>query len=119
MQENETIEASAASETGGAAAPGEGRRWMSKREAVGRLLEISKSRDLGVDDVVAIQTAVRSLCKRIFDRERNLKRRRERWAETLHDPASGTGDFFTPPVVLDAVLAEQPMTPPAAEEGGE
>ena len=49
---------------------------MSRRESVGRLLEISRNRDLGVDDVVAIQMAVRILCKRIFEKERCLKRRR-------------------------------------------
>ena len=37
-----------------AAAPEGGHRWMSKREAVGRLLEISKNRELGVDDVIAL-----------------------------------------------------------------
>ena len=96
MQENETIgaiEASAASETGGAAAPGEGRRMMSRREAVGRLLEISKNRDLDLDDVIAIQTAVRSLCKRIFDNERRLKRRR-----AALEAAAAPGDTGCQPV---------------------
>ena len=66
-------------------------RWMSKREAVFRLLEISKNRDLDLDDVIAIQTAVRSLCKRIFDSERNFKRRRERGVAVV-DPADGRRD---------------------------
>ena len=65
-------------------------RWMSKKEAVGRLLEISGRRDLGVEDVIAIQTAVRSLCKRIFDKERWLKRRHAPEAVAV-DPRLGDG----------------------------
>jgi len=72
MTTNETLAADAAETT----ETTQGGQWMSKREAVGRLLEISKGRDLGVDDVIAIQMAVRSLCKRLFDSERHYKRRR-------------------------------------------
>ena len=82
-----------------AAAPGGGHRWMGKREAVGRLLEIAARRDLGVEDVIALQLAVRALCKRIFDSERHLKRRRERGAAVV-DPA------------LEAIAEDPPLTPP-------
>ena len=96
-----------------AAAPegGGGHRWMSKREAVGRLLEIAARRDLGVDDVIAIQLAVRALCKRIFDSARHYKRRRERDAAVV-DPASGTGAFLTPPAEPEVVTAYPPPAPP-------
>ena len=66
-----------------------GGSWMSKREAVFRLLEISKNRDLDLDDVIAIQTAVRSLCKRIFDSERHFKRRRAAPESLANPPTEG------------------------------
>lgn len=88
MTTNETPAADAAETTETTETIEKGGSWMSKREAVFRLLEISKNRDLDVEDVIAIQTAVRSLCKRIFDQERHMKRRRERGVAVV-DPALG------------------------------
>ena len=85
MTTNETPAADAAETTETTETTQRGGQWMSKREAVFRLLEISKNRDLDVEDVIAIQTAVRSLCKRIFDSERHFKRRRAA-AESLANP---------------------------------
>ena len=59
---------------------------MSKREAVARLLDLSRNRHIDEQDVTALQTAIRSLLKRIFDQERNWKRRHA--AET---PFNGEG----------------------------
>ena len=66
---------------------------MSKRAAVARLLGLSCSRHINERDVTAIQVATRALIKRIFDRERNWKRRHaaEATAPEETPPFNGEG----------------------------
>lgn len=48
---------------------------MSKAEAIGIIANLATRRDLTVEDVTALQVALRALAKRLFDHERCLKRK--------------------------------------------
>ena len=77
---------------------------MGKAEAIGVLAKLAQKKTTTLEEVIAIQVAVRSTAKRLFDRERNWKRRHEAQAA-----------YFTPPEALDFVTANPPMDiPPKA-----
>ena len=63
------------------AADDSARNRMSRADALSVLANLAMKRDTTLEEVVAIQVAVRSVAKRMFDRERNFKRRHEREAE--------------------------------------
>ncbi len=72
---------------------------MSKAEAIGILAKLAMSKSLTLEQLIAIQVAMRSTMKRLFDRERNWKRRHER----------DGGAYFTPPAALEVVAGERPL----------
>lgn len=80
-------------------------RHMSRVEAVAILMALAKERSMDVEQVTALQMGAGRMMAKHFQRHRNRARRRAR----VHDPAVGTGAFFTPPDVLDAVTANPPM----------
>ena len=86
-------------------------RRMSRVEAVAILMALAKERSMGVEQVTALQMGAGLMMTKHFQRQRNWARRRAR----VHDPAVGTGAFFTPPDVLDIVTANPPMPPPDAD----
>ena len=88
-------------------------RHMSRVEAVAILMALAKERSMGVEQVTALQMGAGLMMAKHFQRHRNWARRRARAGETAHDPAVGTGAFFTPPDVMDAVMANPPMPPDA------
>lgn len=88
-------------------------RHMSRIEAVGLLMALAKKRSMSEDQVTALQMGAGRMMAKHFQRQRDWARRRARAGETAHDPAVGTGAFFTPPDVLDAVMANPPMPPDA------
>ena len=76
---------------------------MTRPEAISVLAKLAQKRDTTLEEVVAIQIAVRNVCKRIFDRERNFKRKHGA------DAAGIPPKFFTPPAALDAIMANPPL----------
>lgn len=80
-------------------------RHMSRVEAVAILMDLATRRSMDVEQVTALQMGAGLMMAKHFQRHRNWARRRAR----VHDPAVGTGAFFTPPDVLDAVTANPPM----------
>ena len=86
-------------------------RHMSRVEAVAILMALAKERSMGVEQVTALQMGASLMLNKHMQRHRNWARRRAR----VHDPAVGTGAFFTPPDVLDIVTANPPMPPPDAD----
>ena len=90
-------------------------RHMSRVEAVAILMALAKKRSMGVEQVTALQMGAALMLNKHMQRQRNWARRMARAGETAHDPATGTGAFFTPPDVLDAVTANPPMPPPDAD----
>ena len=48
---------------------------MSRADALSVLANLARKRDTTLEEVVALQIAVRSVAKRMFDRERHLKRK--------------------------------------------
>jgi hypothetical protein len=54
-----------------------GNRRMTKAEAIGILARMATRRTATLEEVVALQVALRATAKRMFDRERSFKRRRE------------------------------------------
>ena len=94
-------------------------RHMSRIEAVGLLMALAKKRSMSEDQVTALQMGAGLMMTKHFQRQRNWARRRARVeGETVHDPAVGTGAFFTPPAALDAILANPPMpTEPTENQG--
>ena len=48
---------------------------MSRADALSVLANLARKRDTTLEEVVALQVAVRSVAKRMFDRERHLKRK--------------------------------------------
>lgn len=86
-------------------------RHMSRVDAVAILMALAKERSMGVEQVTALQMGTGLMMAKHFQRQRNWARRRAR----VHDPAVGTGAFFTPPDVLDIVTANPPMPPPDAD----
>ncbi len=73
---------------------------MSKAEAIGILCKMAMRKDLSIDELIAIQCATRSTMKRLFDRERNWKRRHE---------AEIAAEFHTPQAALDLIAGERPL----------
>lgn len=84
-------------------------RHMSRVEAVAILMALAKERSMGVEQVTALQMGASLMLNKHMQRQRNWARRRARAGETAHDPAVGTGAFFTKPDVLDIVTANPPM----------
>ena len=82
---------------------------MSKVEAIGILADMSRSKKLSLDQVIALQMGVKCLCKRHFDHMRGLARRRARIAEEAAET-----EYTTPPDVL-AAIGNPPFV---AKEGG-
>ena len=85
---------------------------MSKAEAVGILCSLAMRPELSRDEVIAIQTACRSTVKRLFDRERNRKRRNEARANgTSAKPVETPPASFTPETEafaeLNAMIADR------------
>ena len=76
---------------------------MSKGEAIGILAQMAYMDGLSVEQVIALQVGVRSLCKRHFDSRRNMARRN-----------SPKDEYRTPPDVV-AVIGNPPF---GGKEGG-
>ena len=76
---------------------------MTRPEALGALALLSQKKTTTLEEVVAIQIAVRFIAKRIFDRERNFKRRH------LAEAANIPPKFFTPPAAIDAIKVNPPI----------
>lgn len=60
---------------------------MGRAKALGILAHMAERPDAPLDEVIALQMAFRALAKRMFDRERNFKRRHAAEAN-----AAGTSD---------------------------
>ena len=76
---------------------------MTRPEALASLALLAQKKTTTLEEVVAIQIAVRCISKRIFDRERNFKRRH------LAEAANIPPKFFTPPAAIDAIMANPPI----------
>ena len=80
---------------------------MGRATALGVLARMAYDRSLSLEEVTALQMAVRCIAKRHFDAERRFKRRRE---------AARTAEMYlTPPFAL-AETARQDVAPPTAGE---
>ena len=83
---------------------------MSKIEAVGILLVLATKRKTTLDEVIAIQVACRSTLKRVFDRERNRKRRHQAEnADTAEAAEAAPPVYFTPKAVQDVIAGDRPL----------
>ena len=80
---------------------------MSKIEAVGILLVLATKRKTTLNEVIAIQVACRSTLKRVFDRERNRKRRHQ--AENAETAEATPPVYFTPKAVQDVIAGDRPL----------
>ena len=69
-----------------------------KIEAVGILLVLATKRKTTLDEVIAIQVACRSTLKRVFDRERNRKRRHQAENAETAEAASPAAVEGTAPI---------------------
>ena len=57
---------------------------MSKADALSALAKLAEKKTTTLEEVIAIQIAVRNIAKRLFDRERSWKRRHERQPGTMN-----------------------------------
>ena len=73
---------------------------MTRADALSVLAKIAQKKNTPLEEVVALQLAVRKISKRMFDRERWFKRK---W---------GDGTYHTPQAAIDAVLTDPPMDVP-------
>jgi hypothetical protein len=77
---------------------------MSKAEAIGVLARMAYMDGLSVEQVVALQVGVRSLCKRHFDSRRNMARR------------NAPKDVYRTPPDVSAALVNPPMEAKKGDE---
>ena len=57
---------------------------MTRADTLSALAKLAEKKTTTLEEVVAIQIAVRNIAKRLFDRERNWKRRHERQPGTMN-----------------------------------
>ena len=86
---------------------------MSRADALSILANLARKKDTTLEEVVAIQIAVRNVAKRVFDRERYLRRK--------YGAKEEAGTYHTPPEALEAIAGERPLdavlaNPPLAAE---
>lgn len=95
----------------GAPASGEARH-MSIPEASGILMELARKRSMSIDQVNALEMAVRRLMRRHFQRQRNWAKRRE--ARRLAE--DGSPHQVVPEVPAVSEVPEVPAVPARPEE---
>lgn len=89
---------------------------MSRADALSVLANLARKRDTTLEEVVAIQIAVRNVAKRMFDRERHLKRKYgPKEAAAYHTPAAAL-DFIAANPELSRIAAEVADAPEAKDE---